>query len=62
MDYREPSVFGPADDETEEQALKQAEADVAAGRTVPHAEVVRWLRSWGTSNELPPPKSRNWQK
>jgi predicted transcriptional regulator len=31
-------------------------ADAAAGRVVPDDEVVRWLDSWGTENELPPPK------
>jgi hypothetical protein len=25
---------------------------------VPWGEVKAWMRSWGTSNELPPPKSR----
>jgi predicted transcriptional regulator len=25
---------------------------------VPHAEVVKWVRSWGTENELPRPKPK----
>ena len=31
-------------------------ADADAGRTVPHEDVRRWLLSWGTENELPPPE------
>ena len=30
--------------------------DASAGRTVPYEEVRRWLLSWGTENELPPPE------
>jgi predicted transcriptional regulator len=44
-----------ADNAAETHAIKEAEADVAAGRLVPHEEVVKWLRSWGTPNELPCP-------
>ncbi|MBF0561404.1 MAG: CopG family transcriptional regulator [Alphaproteobacteria bacterium] len=29
--------------------------DANAGRTVPYEDVRRWLLSWGTENELPPP-------
>jgi hypothetical protein len=32
-----------------------AEADYAAGRVVPHERVREWLKSWGTSDELPCP-------
>lgn len=35
-----------------------AEADVAAGRVVPHAQVVEWLKSWGKPDELPRPEPR----
>jgi predicted transcriptional regulator len=62
MDKPETSVFDPATPGAEEQALRQAEADLAAGRTVPHDDVVRWLRSWGKPGELPPPKSRQWRR
>jgi predicted transcriptional regulator len=41
--------------ETEARAIEEAEADVAAGRLVPHEEVVKWLQSWGTPDELPCP-------
>lgn len=41
----------------EEAALLAAEADADAGRVVPHSEVAKWLRTWGTPDEGPPPKS-----
>lgn len=43
----------------EEWQLDEARAGVAdadAGRTVAHEDVVRWVRSWGTKEELPPPQ------
>jgi predicted transcriptional regulator len=45
-------------DEQEHQLEKIREglADAEAGRGVSHEEVARWLDSWGTENELPPPK------
>ncbi len=52
------SIFDTEDLDAEERALQEAEADLAAGRVVPHSEVVRWLESWGTANELPCPKDR----
>ena len=30
---------------------------VRAGRTIPADKVFEWMRSWGTDNELPKPKS-----
>jgi antitoxin component of MazEF toxin-antitoxin module len=30
-------------------------AEIEAGESVPNAKVIEWLRSWGTTNELPPP-------
>jgi len=35
---------------------QKAMADMDAGRFITHEAVVRWLKSWGTENELPPPK------
>ena len=43
------------DIDTEARAIEEAEADVAAGRLVPHEEIVKWLQSWGTPDELPCP-------
>ncbi len=34
-----------------------ADADVAAGRVVPHEEVAKWLKTWGTPDETPLPRS-----
>ncbi len=52
------SIFDEIDEEEEERAIAEAEADVAAGRVVPHEEVVKWLKSWGTPDELPCPKPK----
>jgi predicted transcriptional regulator len=50
------SAFDIPPDEVEEGRLDaEAEAAYKAGRVVPHAEVVEWLKSWGTSNVLPRP-------
>ncbi len=46
----------PLSDE-EEAALLEAEADVEAGRVVPHSEVARWMRAVGTPDEFPMPAS-----
>ena len=53
----EPSIFDEVDEETE--ALREAEAlaDIEAGRVIPNDEVVEWLKTWGTPDEKPPPKS-----
>jgi predicted transcriptional regulator len=50
-----PSLFDPADDAEEARAMAEAEAALAAGRVVSHEAVTRWLQSWGTADELPPP-------
>ena len=39
----------------EAEADARAEADIAAGRVVPHEKVVAWLKTWGTPEEGPPP-------
>ena len=45
------------DDTAEYLAAVQEGMDAAkAGRVVPYEEVRRWLLSWGTENELPPPR------
>lgn len=43
----------------EEWQMNEARAGIAdadEGRTVAHEDVVRWVRSWGTKEELPPPQ------
>jgi len=49
------SIFDALDQEAEAKAIAEARADVAAGRVVPHDEVVKWLSSWGKPDELPCP-------
>ena len=49
------TIFDEIDQDAEARAIAEAEADVAAERVVPHDEVVKWLRSWGTPDELPCP-------
>ncbi len=49
------TIFDDIDKDAEARAIEEAEADVAAGQVVPHEDVVKWLRSWGTPNELPCP-------
>ena len=51
----EPKSIFEIDDKTEARAIAEAEADVVAGRCVAHEEVVKWLRSWCTPDELPAP-------
>jgi predicted transcriptional regulator len=40
------------------KAIEEAQADVDAGRTIPFEKVRRWLLSWGTAKELPPPRCK----
>jgi predicted transcriptional regulator len=43
-------------DDTWDEHDEEAMADLEAGRVISHEAMVRWLRSWGTENELPPPE------
>ena len=52
----EPSIFDEIDKAAEDAADAEAAADLDAGRTISHAAVKRWLKSWGKSDELPPPR------
>ncbi len=45
-------------EEAKRLAILEGLADVDAGRVIPHEEVERWLASWGTENELPPPQCK----
>ncbi len=56
MSKPELSIFDEIDEEAEERAIEEAEADIAAGRVISNEAMTRWLLSWGTPNELPPPK------
>jgi predicted transcriptional regulator len=47
-----------ADEALQSRLDAEAEADYAAGRTVPHAKVAEWLKSWGAPNPLERPSSK----
>ena len=52
----EREIFDRPDaDEAVARAVAEADADAAAGRTVPHPEVAEWLKTWGTDAERPIP-------
>lgn len=36
--------------------IRAAERDIAAGHYIKDEDMKAWLLSWGTKNELPPPK------
>lgn len=55
MATKTKAIFDEIDPDAEARAIAEAEADDAAGRVVPHEEVVKWLRSWGKPDELPVP-------
>ena len=38
------------------EAIREGIADADAGRVIDHEPVAAWLESWGTENELPPPR------
>ncbi len=38
------------------EKIREGLADAEAGRVVSHDEVARWLDSWASEDELPPPK------
>lgn len=51
----ERPIFEDEDEEAEAASIARAEADIAAGRVVPHSEVREWLAKWGTPDETPMP-------
>lgn len=50
------SPFEEIDEETEEQLIAEAEADIAAGRVIGNEAVMRWIKSWDPPDELQPPQ------
>jgi predicted transcriptional regulator len=44
------------DDVAQALAVEEGLADVRAGRVMDGEPVLRWLESWGTEHELPPPR------
>ena len=51
----ERPIFEEDDEESLAASDARAEAEIAAGKGIPHEEVVKWLRTWGTPEEGPPP-------
>lgn len=49
------TAFDPNDDDALNRAVEEARAEIADGKWIPLADVARWLESWGTPGELPPP-------
>lgn len=45
-----------ADQERMLAEVRQADRQVKSGHYVRHEDMKAWLLSWGTENELPPPK------
>jgi predicted transcriptional regulator len=50
------AIFDDIDQAAEDAADAEALADLDAGRTISHQAVKRWLLSWRTPDELPPPR------
>jgi predicted transcriptional regulator len=55
MSKADVSIFDDPDLEAEQRDADEADADVKAGRVVPHDEVVKWLRTWGGPDAGAPP-------
>ena len=49
------SIFDTPQDEAADAADAAAEAQIDAGKGVPHGRVKAWLESWGKPDELPCP-------
>lgn len=49
-------LFDEIGEDEEERLIAEADADIAAGRVISHEAVMRWIKSWGTPGELPPPQ------
>ena len=45
-----------ADQERMLAEIRQADRQVKSGHYIRHEDMKAWLLSWGTKNELPPPK------
>jgi len=53
-----PEKIRPQDRDTAEfeKAVHEGIASLDAGKGIPYTKIRKWLLSWGTKNELPPPK------
>lgn len=50
------SIFDSEDPDFEEQALREAEAQLDAGKGIDHAEVSAWLAELAKGKRISPPK------
>ena len=56
MTQPERSIFDEVDEIDpgyDARRLAEAEADIAAGRLIPNAKVIEWLKTWGTPDYKP---------
>ncbi|WP_375402286.1 antitoxin [uncultured Sphingomonas sp.] len=51
----EPAIFEQPDPKAIAAMDAEAEADIEAGRVVPHEKVRGWLQNWGKPDEQPMP-------
>ena len=49
------SVFDQIDDESEARAIAEAEAELDAGKGIPHEKVREWLLKLAKGEIIPPP-------
>lgn len=49
------SIFDLLDEEAEARAIAKAEAEIAAGKGVPHERVREWLLKLANGENVPPP-------
>lgn len=49
-------LFDEFDDAEEERAMEEAEQAIRDGRVISNEAMMRWIRSWNTHEELPPPR------
>lgn len=49
-------LFEEIDDAEDERAMEEAEQAIRDGRVISNEAMLRWIRSWNTPEELPPPR------
>ena len=56
--FRHAKAEKPADgyDDWKRQEIQAGFSEIEAGESAPNEKVIEWLRSWGSKNELPPPR------
>lgn len=52
-------IFEAFDDVEEERAMEEAEQAIREGRVISNGAMLKWIRSWNTPDELPPPGVRH---